>query len=103
MDFKVQVKLKNSYWREVHVQSGETSVVFGSLVFILPHKKTNRTSIEWHSVKCQAIMVLMVAYKLWAGSQSHCWNCEHCTIRRSDATKVVMQNYSVLLVNSVFE
>lgn len=30
MDFKVQVKLKNSYWREVHVQSGETSVVFGS-------------------------------------------------------------------------
>lgn len=44
MDFKVQVKLKNSYWREVHVQSGETSVVFGSLVFILPHKKqTERT------------------------------------------------------------
>lgn len=79
-------------------------VLYLGVWFSFSHtKKTNRTSIEWHSVKCQAIMVLMVTYKLWAGSQSHCWNCEHCTIRRSDATKVVMQNYSVLLVNSVFE
>ena len=38
---RYKLNWKTSFWREV--QSGETTAIFGSLVFILSHKKTKQT------------------------------------------------------------